>query len=94
MELYNASAHAVKSVDSQLRVGGPATAQLEHVADFAKACTDGNIPYDFVSTHHYPSDPQCQCLTTLSRHTLPAENLLEDADGLLRPPENSIWGMK
>jgi hypothetical protein len=40
-------------------VGGPATAQLEDVASFAQACTDQTIPFDFVSTHHYPSDPQC-----------------------------------
>ena len=27
-----------------------------------------------------------QCLTTLSTNNLPTENLLEDADGLLRAP--------
>ena len=59
MALFNASARAIKAVDAQLRVGGPATAQLQHVADFAAAAEAGGIPYDFVSTHMYPTDPQC-----------------------------------
>jgi xylan 1,4-beta-xylosidase len=59
MRLYNASAHAVKAVDSQIRVGGPATAQLGDVPEFVAACKEMNAPFDFVSTHHYPTDPQC-----------------------------------
>ena len=31
-------------------------------------------------------EPTAASLTTLSHRTLPAENLLEDADGLRRPP--------
>ena len=34
MTLYNASARAIKSVDPQLKVGGPATAQLLDVNQF------------------------------------------------------------
>ena len=37
-------------------MGGPATAALAHVADFVAACEKEGIPYDFVSTHHYPTD--------------------------------------
>eukprot|EP00937_MAST-01D_sp_MAST-1D-sp2_P005125 g5125.t1 len=59
MALYNASARAVRSVDPQLRVGGPATAQLQHAADFAAAAAAAGVPADFVSTHMYPTDPQC-----------------------------------
>jgi xylan 1,4-beta-xylosidase len=59
MALYNASAMAVKAVDARLRVGGPATAQVQHVADFAAAADAAAIPYDFVSSHMYPTDPQC-----------------------------------
>jgi hypothetical protein len=40
MTLYNASATAVKSVGSKLRIGGPATARLGHVADFMAAAKD------------------------------------------------------
>ena len=59
MALYSASARAVKAVHHSLRVGGPATAQLSHLPDFVAAATAANLPFDFVSTHHYPSDPMC-----------------------------------
>ena len=59
MALFNASAVALKAVDPQLKVGGPATAQLQHVTDFITHATEANIPFDFVSTHMYPTDPQC-----------------------------------
>ena len=59
MALYNASARAVKSVDPLLRVGGPATAQLDHAADFVSRAAAAGLPVDFVSTHMYPTDPQC-----------------------------------
>lgn len=58
MTLYNASSHAIKSVDSQLKVGGPATAQLLDVKEFHDLATKMNAPFDFVSTHMYPTDPQ------------------------------------
>jgi xylan 1,4-beta-xylosidase len=60
MELYNASAIALKNVDSSLRVGGPATMQTLDVAEFVKATQAQKLPMDFVSTHFYPTDPQCQ----------------------------------
>ena len=51
MTLYNASATAVKSVGPNLRIGGPATMQLQHVADFMAAAKAMRVPFDFVSTH-------------------------------------------
>ena len=56
LQLYNASARAVKAVHPSLLVGGPATAVLEHVKDFAARCRAAGLPYDFVSSHHYPTD--------------------------------------
>jgi hypothetical protein len=57
MQLYNASARAIKAVHSTLRVGGPATAGLADLPAFVKACTSMGLPApDFVSSHHYPSD--------------------------------------
>ena len=58
IRLYNASAHAVKSVDASLKVGGPATAGLGNLADFVNLSTILKIPFDFVSTHAYPTDRQ------------------------------------
>ena len=57
-ELYRQSASALKSVDSRLRVGGPATARASWVGDFLNFCAAQRVPIDFVSTHIYPDDPQ------------------------------------
>ncbi len=55
-ELYRHTAAAVKSVDAGLRVGGPATATNAWVDDFVAFCTKNQLPADFISTHHYPTD--------------------------------------
>ena len=55
-KLYDAAATAIKQVDPQLRVGGPATAQAAWIPDFIKHCVSGHIPVDFVSTHVYGDD--------------------------------------
>lgn len=55
-KLYRYTVEAIKGVDSQLRVGGPATAQNEWVPDFLDFCEKNHLPADFVSTHHYPTD--------------------------------------
>ena len=49
LELYNASARAIKSVHASLQVGGPATAGLAHVQDFVDDTKKMGIPVDFVS---------------------------------------------
>ena len=51
LTLYNASAAAIKAVSPRLRVGGPATAALAHVADFLADTKRLSLPVDFVSTH-------------------------------------------
>ena len=58
LSLYTHTAHAVKAADSQLQVGGPATAQLSWLADFVADVTAASTPIDFVSSHLYPTDPQ------------------------------------
>ncbi|MGV8986187.1 MAG: GH39 family glycosyl hydrolase [Cypionkella sp.] len=55
-ELYRYTVEAIKSVDDQLRVGGPATAANAWIDDFLTFCTAQKLPVDFVSTHHYPTD--------------------------------------
>lgn len=59
LELYKASATALKAVSPRLRVGGPSTMQTLNVGDFVSAANAAQIPYDFVSTHLYPTDPEC-----------------------------------
>ena len=57
-ELYRQSVLAVKDVDKDLQVGGPATAQLAWIPDLIEYCSQRDVPIDFVSSHVYPSDPQ------------------------------------
>jgi|SRR5579863_8466934 len=54
--LYRATARAIKEVDDQLQVGGPATARDEWITEFLDYCDQHDLPADFVSTHHYPTD--------------------------------------
>jgi xylan 1,4-beta-xylosidase len=55
-ELYRHTVTAIKAVDSKLRVGGPATANDEWITDFTDFCQREKLSYDFISTHHYPTD--------------------------------------
>ena len=55
-KLYRSTAEAIKSVDTGLRVGGPATAKNEWVEEFLDFCAKKKVPVDFVTTHHYPTD--------------------------------------
>lgn len=55
-KLYEATARAVKSVDEAFRVGGPATASNSWLPEFLAFCEAEDVPHDFISTHHYPTD--------------------------------------
>ncbi len=55
-KLYEHSVRAIKSVDSHLRVGGPATSVNAWIPDMRSFCRRAGVPIDFVSTHHYPTD--------------------------------------
>ena len=68
MTLFNSSSAAVKSVDSQIKVGGPATMQLNYIADFVAECENRSIAYDFVSSHMYPNDGMCPGSSEVNQH--------------------------
>lgn len=55
-ELYKNTAQTIKSVDEGLRVGGPATSINAWIPDMIEFCKNNQVPLDFVSTHHYPTD--------------------------------------
>ena len=55
-KLYRTTVEAIREVDDQLRVGGPATADDEWIDEFVAFCEKHKLPADFVSTHHYPTD--------------------------------------
>jgi len=55
-QLYRYTTEAIKTVDARLKVGGPATAANAWVEDFLAFCQSQDLPADFISTHHYPTD--------------------------------------
>ena len=54
--LYDATARALKRVDPQLRVGGPATAGAAWVPEFIAHAAKDDVPLDFIATHTYGVD--------------------------------------
>ena len=54
--LYELTSRAIKAVDAKLRVGGPATSNNMWIPEFRAFCEEYQVPYDFITTHHYPSD--------------------------------------
>jgi len=57
-DLYKTTAVAIKSVDSQLQVGGPSTSSTAWLPEFLGYCTANNAPLDFVASHVYAGDNQ------------------------------------
>ena len=56
--LYEVTAKAIKSVDPELKVGGPATSGsiFPWIHDMIKFCDDKDLPLDFISTHGYANE--------------------------------------
>jgi xylan 1,4-beta-xylosidase len=52
-KLYRYSVNAIKSVNKEYRVGGPATAGAAWEVDMIDFCQKNNLPLDFISTHSY-----------------------------------------
>ncbi len=55
-DLYVQTAKAIKAIDPQLRVGGPATAGADWIPEFLAYAKSQQAPVDFVSTHTYGVD--------------------------------------
>jgi len=54
--LYRHTVEAIKAVDAELKVGGPATAQNAWIKEFLDFCEQRQVPADFLTTHYYPTD--------------------------------------
>jgi xylan 1,4-beta-xylosidase len=67
LRLYDESAHALKSVDGALQVGGPSSAAGEWVEALVTHAKGTGAPLDFVSTHTYGNQP-LDLRPTLARH--------------------------
>jgi len=97
-KLYRHTANAIKNIDTTLKVGGPATADNEWITDFVNFCEKNEVPFDFISTHHYPTDsfgkPGDDTITQLAesrRSVLQAEaaKVKEEAKG--KPVYYTEW---
>lgn len=55
-KLYENTARSLKEVDENIRVGGPATSVNAWIPEFIGFCKKNQVPLDFITTHHYPSD--------------------------------------
>lgn len=55
-KLYKHAAIAVKSVNSEYKVGGPATAGAVWEPEMIEFCRKNSVPVDFISTHAYGVD--------------------------------------
>jgi xylan 1,4-beta-xylosidase len=56
LNLYAATASAIKSVSPDYKVGGPATAGCGWISEFIHFCDTNHAPVDFISTHTYGVD--------------------------------------
>jgi xylan 1,4-beta-xylosidase len=52
-KLYQYSVNAIKSINQEYRVGGPATAGAAWEVELINFCKKNNLPLDFISTHSY-----------------------------------------
>ncbi|WP_295648866.1 glycoside hydrolase [uncultured Mucilaginibacter sp.] len=52
-KLYQETSTTIKSVSTDYKVGGPATAGNAWITDFINYCHTNKVPVDFVSTHDY-----------------------------------------
>jgi xylan 1,4-beta-xylosidase len=52
-KLYRYTVQAIKSVNKQYRIGGPATAGAAWVPEMINFCSQNSLPLDFISTHTY-----------------------------------------
>ena len=62
MRLYNASAHAIKDVHPDLKVGGPSSnGGVCCIQTFIDVANNMSAPFDFVSGHIYPIESFAEC---------------------------------
>jgi len=55
-QLLKTTYDAIKSVNSKIAVGGPASSNSSWIPDTLKFCEINNMNLTFISTHEYPSD--------------------------------------
>lgn len=93
--LYQSTVTAIKAVDPEIRVGGPATSQNRWLVEMRRYCERERLPLDFLSTHHYPGDdvgipiltwPNIKRMLTAARKN-PGRNVTEVYHKMMYRPE-------
>ena len=94
LRLYEISAHAVKSVDPALPVGGPASAAVAWIDDLLADVVRSGAPIDFVSTHTYGNAP-LDLRPIIARYGMPDLRLWWTEWGAhathFNPVHDSVW---
>lgn len=54
--LYEITVKTAKFLDNNLKFGGPATSYNSWIPEMINFCEENNVPLDFITTHHYPTD--------------------------------------
>jgi xylan 1,4-beta-xylosidase len=83
-KLYQHTVEAIKSVDSSLKVGGPATAQAAWIEEFLDYCERDHLAVDFVTTHYYPTDAFSEGDTEKKLASAPRHVMREQAEKVKR----------
>jgi xylan 1,4-beta-xylosidase len=74
--LWSATWRAIKSVDPELRFGGPSTARGEWIPEFLDFTAKDGTPPDYLITHVYNNDSECQPLSPFDG---PASHKVKDS---------------
>ena len=68
-KLYDAAARAIKGVNREYRVGGPASAGMVWVDETMEHCRENGVPLDFITSHTYgvrgDFDPDGNAITVM-----------------------------
>ncbi len=94
--LWSATWRAIKSVDAELRFGGPSTARGEWIPEFLDFAAKDGTPPDYLITHVYNNDSEIQPLSPFDG---PASHKVKDSPhfsagvvrGLRRALEQRGW---
>lgn len=76
-ELYDSAARAVKRVNPDYRVGGPASAGLGWIGETIDHCRKNSVPLDFISTHCYSVEGAFDADGKRVTHLKPVEYLTD-----------------
>lgn len=90
-KLYKVTANTIKSINSKLKVGGPAICGGSDywIKDFLDFCAEENVPLDFVSRHAYTSEQGEKTPHFTYQEIMPAEHMIDEFKSVKKIIEKS-----